>query len=39
MTGLGCYFWWIRLGILLGWIGSWVLGKVFAKETTDEPRA
>ena len=38
MSGLGCCFWWFLLGILLGWLGSWLLGKVLAKETTDEPR-
>ena len=38
MSGFGCCFWWILLGVLLGWLGSWLLGKALAKETTVEPR-
>lgn len=38
MSGFGCCFWWFLFGVLLGWLGSWLLGKVLAKETTVEPR-
>jgi predicted flap endonuclease-1-like 5' DNA nuclease len=37
MSGLGCCFWWFVLGALLGWLASWLLGKVFAKETEVAP--
>jgi predicted flap endonuclease-1-like 5' DNA nuclease len=28
MASLACYLWWILLGGLLGWLGSWLLGKM-----------
>lgn len=36
MSGFGCCFWWFLFGALLGWLASWLLGKMFAKteETT-----
>lgn len=32
MSGLGCCFWWFVFGALLGWLASWLLGRMFAKE-------
>jgi predicted flap endonuclease-1-like 5' DNA nuclease len=32
MSGLGCCFWWFLFGALLGWLASWLLGRMFAKE-------
>ena len=37
MSGLGCCFWWFVFGALLGWLASWLLGKLFAKETEVAP--
>jgi predicted flap endonuclease-1-like 5' DNA nuclease len=37
MSGLGCCFWWFVLGALVGWLASWLLGKLFAKETEVAP--
>jgi predicted flap endonuclease-1-like 5' DNA nuclease len=31
MSGLGCCFWWLVLGALLGWLASWLFGRMFAK--------
>lgn len=35
MSGFACCFWWFVFGALLGWLASWLLGRMFAK-TTDE---
>lgn len=32
MSGLGCCFWWFLFGALLGWLASWLLGRMFATE-------
>lgn len=32
MSGLGCCFWWFVFGALLGWLASWLLGRMLAKE-------
>ena len=32
MSGFGCCFWWFVLGALLGWLASWLLGRMFAKQ-------
>ena len=32
MSGLGCCVWWFVFGALLGWLASWLLGRMFAKE-------
>jgi len=37
MSGFGCCFWWFLFGALLGWLASWLLGRMFAKETTVAP--
>jgi predicted flap endonuclease-1-like 5' DNA nuclease len=37
MSGFGCCFWWFVFGALLGWLASWLLGKLFAKETEVAP--
>jgi predicted flap endonuclease-1-like 5' DNA nuclease len=37
MSGFGCCIWWFVLGALLGWLASWLLGKLFAKETVLAP--
>ncbi len=37
MSGLGCCFWWFVFGALLGWLASWLLGKLFARETEVAP--
>jgi predicted flap endonuclease-1-like 5' DNA nuclease len=37
MSGFGCCFWWLVFGALLGWLASWALGRVFAKEVTVAP--
>lgn len=37
MSGFGCCFWWFVFGALLGWLASWLLGKLFAKETQVAP--
>jgi predicted flap endonuclease-1-like 5' DNA nuclease len=31
MSGFGCCFWWFLFGALLGWLASWLLGRMFAK--------
>lgn len=31
MSGFGCCFWWFLFGALLGWLASWLLGKMFAR--------
>jgi predicted flap endonuclease-1-like 5' DNA nuclease len=31
MSGLGCCFWWLVFGALLGWLASWLFGRTFAK--------
>jgi predicted flap endonuclease-1-like 5' DNA nuclease len=33
MSSFGCCFWWFLFGALLGWLASWLLGKMFAKTT------
>lgn len=38
MSGIACCIWWFVFGALLGWLASWLLGKAFAKESTNEPR-
>jgi len=35
MSGLGCCFWWFLFGALLGWLASWLLGRMFGKGTTE----
>jgi predicted flap endonuclease-1-like 5' DNA nuclease len=37
MSAFGCCFWWLVFGTLLGWLASWALGRVFAKEATAAP--
>jgi predicted flap endonuclease-1-like 5' DNA nuclease len=39
MSGLSCCFWWFLLGALLGWLASWLLGKMFAKTEHVAPAA
>jgi predicted flap endonuclease-1-like 5' DNA nuclease len=29
MSGLACVLWWVVLGALLGWLGSWLIGRMF----------
>ena len=31
MSGFGCCFWWLVFGALLGWLASWLFGRMFAK--------
>jgi predicted flap endonuclease-1-like 5' DNA nuclease len=31
MSGFGCCFWWFVFGLLLGWLASWLLGRMFAR--------
>jgi hypothetical protein len=31
MAGFGCCYWWFVFGALLGWLASWLLGRMFAK--------
>ena len=31
MSGFGCCFWWFVFGVLLGWLASWLFGRMFAK--------
>ena len=33
MSGLGCCFWWFLFGALLGWLASWLLGRMIGKGT------
>jgi len=35
MSGLGCCFWWFVFGALLGWLASWLLGRMLGKGTTE----
>jgi len=37
MSGLGCCFWWFVFGALLGWLASWLLGRMFAKQQEVAP--
>jgi predicted flap endonuclease-1-like 5' DNA nuclease len=37
MSGLGCCFWWLVLGALLGWLASWLLSRMFAKTEVVAP--
>jgi len=37
MSGLGCCFWWFVFGALLGWLASWLLGRLFASEAEVAP--
>lgn len=37
MSGFGCCFWWFVFGALLGWLASWLLGKLFARTTETAP--
>jgi len=37
MSGFGCCFWWFVFGALLGWLASWLLGRMFAKTQEVEP--
>jgi predicted flap endonuclease-1-like 5' DNA nuclease len=30
MSAIACCFWWLLFGVLLGWLASWLLGKLFA---------
>lgn len=29
MSGLACVLWWVVLGALLGWLASWLIGRMF----------
>jgi predicted flap endonuclease-1-like 5' DNA nuclease len=31
MSGLSCCFWWFLFGALLGWLASWLLGRMIGK--------
>jgi predicted flap endonuclease-1-like 5' DNA nuclease len=31
MSGFGCCVWWFVFGALLGWLASWLLGRMYAK--------
>jgi predicted flap endonuclease-1-like 5' DNA nuclease len=33
MSGLSCCFWWFLFGALLGWLASWLLGRMIGKGT------
>ena len=33
MAALTCCFWWLLLGVLLGWLASWLLGRSAKVET------
>ncbi|MEJ2516051.1 MAG: hypothetical protein P8080_09645 [Gammaproteobacteria bacterium] len=35
MSGLGCCFWWFVFGLLLGWLASWLIGRMIGKGTTE----
>jgi predicted flap endonuclease-1-like 5' DNA nuclease len=35
MSGFGCCFWWFLFGALLGWLASWLLGRMIGKGTTE----
>ena len=39
MSGLGCCFWWFLFGALLGWLGSWLLGRMMGSGETEVVRA
>jgi predicted flap endonuclease-1-like 5' DNA nuclease len=34
MAAITCCFWWLLLGVLLGWLASWLLGRGSKTETT-----
>jgi predicted flap endonuclease-1-like 5' DNA nuclease len=33
MAAITCCFWWLLLGVLLGWLASWLLGRSSKDET------
>jgi predicted flap endonuclease-1-like 5' DNA nuclease len=33
MTAFGCCFWWFVVGMLLGWLGNWFLGRFVGRNT------
>lgn len=37
MSGFACCFWWFVFGALLGWLASWLLGRLFAGESERAP--
>lgn len=37
MSGFTCCLWWFLLGALIGWLASWLLGRMFAKTTEIAP--
>ena len=37
MSGFGCCFWWFVFGALLGWLASWLLGRMSAKSQDVAP--
>jgi predicted flap endonuclease-1-like 5' DNA nuclease len=35
MSGLGCCFWWFLFGALLGWLASWLFGRLLRTDSTE----
>ncbi len=36
MSALGCCLWWFVLGALAGWLGSWLLNRLFGRSDVRE---